>query len=146
MPEIRRILCPIDFSEFSARAFRHALSLAQHYRAKLFVQQIVELYGYPSAGFVASAELYEEFCQLLLHNAEEKLQDFVRNYADNDIQPERVVKLGIASDSILAFAEAQKTDLIVMGTHGRRGFDRVMLGSVDRTGHAKGFVPGPGSP
>jgi len=40
------------------------------------------------------------------------------------------VQQGTASDSILAFAEAQDTDLIVIGTHGRRGFDRLMLGSV----------------
>src|SRR5713101_4774279 len=141
MPEIRRILCPIDFSEFSVRGYRHALSLAQHYRAKLFVQHIVELYQYPSVGFVASAGLYEEFCQHLLHNAEEKLQEFVKNHADNDIQPERVVEQGIASDSILAFAEAQKTDLIVMGTHGRRGFDRLMLGSVTERVMRKASCP-----
>ena len=36
----------------------------------------------------------------------------------------------MAADSILALAEAQKVDLIVMGTHGRRGFDRLMVGSV----------------
>ncbi len=120
MPEIRRILCPVDFSEFSARAYRHALSLSQHYRAKLFVQHIVELYRYPSAGFAVSADSYDELCARLLHNAEEKLQEFVKNHADNDIQPEHVVEQGIASDCILAFAEAQKTDLIAMGTHGRR--------------------------
>ncbi len=130
MPEIRRILCPIDFSEFSVRAYRHALSLAQHYRAKLFVQHIVELWQIPSADFSVSVKVYDEFCQRLLFNAGEKLREFVKTHADNDIQPEVVVELGIASDSILALAEARKTDLIVMGTHGRRGFDRLMLGSV----------------
>jgi len=130
MPEIRRILCPIDFSEFSVSAYRHALSLARHYRAKLFVQHIVELSRYPSASFAVTAGLYREFCQCLLQNAEEELQEFVKSHADSDVQPERVVELGIAPDFILAFAEARNTDLIVMGTHGRRGFDRLMLGSV----------------
>ena len=49
--------------------------------------------------------------------------------------------LGIASDSILAFAEAQKTDVIVMGTHGRRGFDRLMLGSVTQRVMRKASCP-----
>jgi nucleotide-binding universal stress UspA family protein len=129
MPEIGRILCPIDFSEFSDIAFRYALSLAQHYRAKLFVQHVVELWRRPEASFVP-ARYYDDLRGRLLHNAEEKLQEFVKNRAHNDIQPERVVELETASDSILAFAEAQKTDMIVMGTHGRRGFDRLMLGSV----------------
>ncbi len=129
MLEIRRILCPIDFSEFSDTAFRYALSLTQHHRAKLFVQHVLELWRRPDVSFVP-ARYYDEFRGLLLHNAEEKLQEFVKNRTHNDIQPERVVELETASDSILAFAEAQKTDLIVIGTHGRRGFDRFMLGSV----------------
>jgi hypothetical protein len=71
MPEIRRILCPIDFSEFSVRAYCHALSLAEHYRAKLVAQHIVELWRYPSAGFAASAGLHEEFCRALHEKGKE---------------------------------------------------------------------------
>jgi len=47
MLEINLILCPIDFSEFSVRAYQHALSLAEHYRAKLVAQHVVELWRYP---------------------------------------------------------------------------------------------------
>jgi nucleotide-binding universal stress UspA family protein len=108
-------------------AFRHALSLAQHYRARLFVQHVVELWRYPEADFTP-ARYYDEFRGHLLHQGEEELQRFVKNNADNEIQPERVVGRGIAADSILALAEAQRVDLIVMGTHGRRGFDRLMVG------------------
>jgi hypothetical protein len=43
MLEIKLMLCPVDFSEFSVRAYRHALSLAEHYRSKLVVQHIVEV-------------------------------------------------------------------------------------------------------
>ena len=45
MIEIKLILCPLDFSEFSIRAYRHAVSLAEHYRAKLVAQHIVEIGG-----------------------------------------------------------------------------------------------------
>jgi nucleotide-binding universal stress UspA family protein len=54
----------------------------------------------------------------------------VKGHADGEIQPERMVGQGMSADSILALAEAQEVDLIVMGTHGRRGFDRLMVGSV----------------
>jgi nucleotide-binding universal stress UspA family protein len=129
MPELRRILCPTDFSEFSDLAFLYAQSLARHYRAKLFVQHVVELWRYPEASF-APARHYEEFWEHLLHKADEDLQGFAKNHADNEIRPERVAEQGVAADSILSFADAQKVDLIVMGTHGRRGFDRLMVGSV----------------
>ncbi len=130
MLEIKLILCPIDFSEFSVRAYRYALSLAQHYRAQVVAQHIVELWRYPSVGFVAYAHLYDEFCQALGQSGTEQLQQFVKNHTHDQIQPELVVHLGIAPDSILSFAQARKTDVIVMGTHGRRGYDHLMLGSV----------------
>lgn len=130
MLEVKLILCPIDFSEFSERAYRHALSLAEHYRAKVVALHVVELFRFPSAGFAASAGLYDEFCQAAREDGKEQLQEFVKNHTHDEIQPELVVHQGIASDSILAFAQAQKTDVIVMGTHGRRGYDRLMLGSV----------------
>jgi hypothetical protein len=60
----------------------------------------------------------------------EKLLEFVKNHTHDESQPEVVVHEGAAADSILSFAQAGKADLIVMGTHGRRGFDRVVLGSV----------------
>jgi len=128
--EMKFILCPIDFSEFSARAYDHALSLAEHYQAKLVAQHVVELWRYPSADFAASAGLYEEFCHALTESRKKQLQEFVKNHTHDEIQTELVVSQGMAPDSILSFAQAQKTDVIVMGTHGRRGYDRLMLGSV----------------
>jgi nucleotide-binding universal stress UspA family protein len=130
MLEVKLILCPIDFSEFSVRAYHHALSLAEHYRAKLVALHIVELFRFPSVGFAASAGLYDESCQAVRESGKEQLQEFVKNHTHDEIQPELVVHQGIAPDSILSFAQAQKTDVIVMGTHGRRGYDRLMLGSV----------------
>jgi nucleotide-binding universal stress UspA family protein len=128
--EIKLILCPIDFSEFSERAYQHALSLAEHYQAKLVAQHVVELWRHPSASFAASGGLYEEFRQVLRETGEDHLQQFAKSHPHAEIQPELVVHEGSAPDSILSFAQTQQADLIVMGTHGRRGFDHLMLGSV----------------
>ena len=125
--EINLILCPIDFSEFSISAYRYALSLAEHYQARLVVQHIVELWRHPSVGFVTSADLYEEFERTLRESGKEQLREFVKKHTYGEIQPELVMHEGFASDSILAFAQAQKTDVIVIGSHGRRGFDRLTL-------------------
>jgi nucleotide-binding universal stress UspA family protein len=130
MLEIKLILCPIDFSEFSIRAYHHALSLAEHYRAKLVAQHVVELSRYPYADYVASTGDYAEFCRALREAGKERLQEFVMKHTLGEIRPDLVVHEGVAPDSILSFAQVRKTDLIVMGTHGRRGYDRVVLGSV----------------
>jgi nucleotide-binding universal stress UspA family protein len=115
MLEIKLILCPIDFSEFSERAYLHALSVAEHYQARLVAQHVVELWRHPSASFAASGGLYEEFCEALRETGEEQLRQFAKNHTYDEIQPELVVHEGTAPDSILSFAQVQKADLIVMG-------------------------------
>ena len=130
MREIRRVLCPIDFSEFSMRSYRYALSIASHYRATLFVQHVIELWRYPYADFAASVASLDEFYRKLREGGEEQLQKFLKTCAHEEVQPEHVVQQGMAPDCILQLAEARQVDLIVMGTHGRRGFDRLMIGSV----------------
>lgn len=130
MLEIKVILCPVDFSEFSLRAYRHALSVALHYRAKLVALHIVELWRYPSLSFVPSGKLYDETCQAFCKQGEQELQEFVRSSTADEHLPELVVELGNAADTILTFAARLRADTVVMGTHGRRGYDRLMLGSV----------------
>jgi len=129
-PEIKLIVCPIDFSEFSARAYDHAVSLAEHYQAKLMAVHIVELWQHPSLGFAATVETYEAYCQDLRVDAQSRLREFLKNHAHDGVLPELSIQQGTAPDSILSFAHVRKADLIVMGLHGRRGLDRLMLGSV----------------
>src|SRR5258708_40309002 len=100
--KIERILCPVDFSEFSVAAYGCASSLAQLYGAKLFVQHVVEMWRHPSAYFSVRVDLYAEFSQLFLTRAEEELQTFVRSHAQNGVRPETVIREGLATDSILS--------------------------------------------
>jgi len=130
MLEIKSIVCPVDFSDFSARAYHHALSLAEHYRAKLVAQHTIELAHYPYADYAASAGDYEGFTRAMREGGKEQLREFVKKHAQGEIQPELVVSQGAAPDCILSFAKERKMDLIVMGTHGRRGLDRLMLGTT----------------
>lgn len=130
MLEIKLIVCPVDFSEFSTRAYRHALSVAEHYRAKLVAQHVVELSRYPYAEYGACEGDYAGFERALREGGEEQLREFLKTQSHDQIQPEGVVQQGAAPDCILSYAQKHKADLIVMGTHGRRGYDRLVLGSV----------------
>src|SRR5262249_39190278 len=122
MVENKLILCPIDFSEFAARAYHHALSLAEHYRARLVVQHVVDLWRYPSAGFAGSVELYDDFCRSLCETGKKKLQEFVKDTGHDRIQPELAVQSGSdASESVLSFAQEQKADVIVLVRTGWTG-------------------------
>jgi len=141
MLEIKLILCPVDFSEFSVRAYHYALSLAEHYGAKVVAQHIVELSRYPYADYVASTGDYAEFSRILREGGQQRLQAFVKTHSHEAIQPELVVHEGTAPDCILSFAQKHNADLIVIGTHGRRGYDRVVLGSVTNRVMRKASCP-----
>jgi nucleotide-binding universal stress UspA family protein len=129
MPQIKRILCPVDFSKSSARAYDSAQSLARYYRAKLFLQHVVD-FTLPSYAYYADAVYIGELFQTIRDDARKKLQDFAKLHTRTGVQPECFVQEGAVTDSILSLAAAQKVDLIVMGTHGLKGVDRVALGSV----------------
>jgi len=129
MPKIERILCPIDFSEFSERAYDYAQSLAWHYKATLFLQHVIDSLT-PYYPYQAYPDAYNEMCRMVRAGAERQLQEFVEKHARHGIQPQCKVEDGIATDLILSFADAQAVNLIVMGTHGLRGIDHLVLGSV----------------
>jgi len=129
MPQIKRILCPIDFSESSEMAYDYAQSLAWHYKATLFLQHVIDSL-IPYYPYHAFPDAYNEMCQNLRASAERQLQEFAEKHARHGILPQCKVGDGAAKDLILGFAEAQAMNLIVMGTHGLRGIDHLVLGSV----------------
>lgn len=128
--QLKSILCPIDFSEFSVSAFEYALSLAEYYQSRLVALHIVELWKYPFADYAAYETDFAKASEAIEEGGEQRLREFVNKYSAKANQPELVVLQGNASDCILSLAQAENTEGIVMGTHGRRGFDRLVLGST----------------
>jgi nucleotide-binding universal stress UspA family protein len=127
--KLERILCPLDFSEFSARAFDYAKSLARHYKSRLLVEHVVPLVfsAYPS---YVNPEVTDKVSRGLSAFAREQLTEFEGKHSGEGIAIESFLHEGEVTDTILAFAQAQAVDLIVMGTHGRHGLDHILLGSA----------------
>ena len=127
--ELKSILCPIDFSDFSAAAYQHALSLAEYYKARIVALHVVELWKYPFADYAGQEADYGKFSKMMSEGGEMQLHRFTQQYSVGRIQPELVVDQGNAPRCILSFAQKENIEGIVMGTHGRSGFDRLVLGS-----------------
>jgi len=127
--ELKSILCPIDFSDFSAAAYQHALSLAEYYKARIVALHVVELWKYPFADYAGQEADYGKFSEMMSEGGEMQLHRFTQQYSVGRIQPELVVDQGNAPRCILSFAQKENIEGIVMGTHGRSGFDRLVLGS-----------------
>jgi len=129
MPHIERILCPVDFSEFSETAYEYAQSLACHYNATLYLLHVMDSLE-PYRCCYAFPEGYDEALLGMRAAAQQQLQEFAETHSQHLVKPRCTVIDGVATDLILHFAEQREVSLIVMGTHGARGFDRLVLGAV----------------
>ena len=125
----RRILAATDFSAHSEKALRRADELAKEYGASLSIIHVLEHLGnYYSHDFLlVPPDQYNEADQRLFKNSEKRLDDIKEKLGLQDASSE--VLWGTPKTTILSYAEAQKTDLIVMGSHGRRGLSR-LIGST----------------
>lgn len=126
MLKLERILCPIDFSEASAKAYDYAYSIALHYNATLYLQHTVELLARAYPYFTFPDTLYED----MTRSAEQRLGDMISDSSRKGVQTKMAVQTGFPADAILAFAKDRDMDMIVMSTHGRRALDRLIMGSV----------------
>jgi nucleotide-binding universal stress UspA family protein len=129
MIEIRRILCPVDFSDFSRRALDHAIAIAKWYQSTITLLHVHVLpvpYGAGQGVVPPPSTLTPETRKALLGD----LERFSGSASAAGIPVECEIVEGPISPAILAKAEALPADLLVMGTHGRSGFERFVLGSV----------------
>ena len=126
----RRILVPVDGSATSARGVAEAIKLAQDARAKLLLLHVVEQYailGIPDAGASIGPVL-----DTLKRAGRSTLEKMERSARRQGARPEtRLVEdfSGRVANAIVDQAKRWRAQVIVMGTHGRRGLDRVFLGS-----------------
>ncbi len=129
--EIKRILCPTDFSESAEHALQYALSLAGVYEAEIELLHVTELPAYPlndelGSGPFDAAEIVKELETIAKKRISEKMDELRAVY------PKVIGKVtgGTPFLEIIRTARDDKADLIVMGTHGRSGLVHVMMGSV----------------
>jgi nucleotide-binding universal stress UspA family protein len=132
MVDINRILCPVDFSESSERAFEHAVAIARWYKSAITLLHIVDVRLQTPVG-LPLAPIALAPAALPLTAREQitgELQRLVAAAAARDVAIETIVRDGRPDTAILELAAMLRADLLVMGTHGRSGFDRLVMGSV----------------
>ena len=122
----KRILVPTDGSEFAKKAQKHALFLAEACGAELIAVSVTE------NNFVNGLPLDDEVYQLnqiLNERSKENLDEFDK-LNENNLKITHVIREGSPANVILEVAKDEDVDLIVMGSSGKSGFDRFIMGSV----------------
>ncbi|AEH44934.1 UspA domain-containing protein [Thermodesulfatator indicus DSM 15286] len=128
MAEIKSILFPTDFTEASLKVIPYAKYLTEKFGAKLTVLFVVEeLSKY--ANFYVPHSALDNLEQELMEHAQKKLTSFIEEHFE-DFPVEPLVRRGEIAEEIAKVAEEKETGLILMATHGRKGLEKILIGSV----------------
>jgi nucleotide-binding universal stress UspA family protein len=127
MLRLKTILVPVDFSMASERALKYAISLASADTTVVVLHVYnVPVYNFPEGAILASPDLATR----LSAGAQVQLDNMLDLFAESGAKLQASLREGTARDEILAAAKSVDADLIVLGTHGRSGIRRALLGSV----------------
>jgi nucleotide-binding universal stress UspA family protein len=133
MRKLKKILYPTDFSRCAEQALTHAVHFAEQYGAQLHMLHAVILHAYdPNNPEMVFPSLEDEDLRRQLNElAGEKMRAVAAAHGAEGLVVRHVEDRGISAAAvILDYAERNDMDLIVMGTHGRRGLSHMLLGSV----------------
>jgi universal stress protein A len=124
----KKIVCPVDFSEFTQEIVASAVDIARKYGAELHLLHVIPNLNYftPYESFLTPENLVA-----IEHNIEKEVDgDFARIIKKLDMPVKKVVKTGVTFVEIIDYVKEQGIDLVVMGTHGRSGIEHILIGSV----------------
>jgi len=123
----KKILIPTDNSKVSIEAARHGLEIAKLMNSKVYVIYVVDIMpfiGLPTEGF------WETMREVLEEEGKEAFRKIEKMAEEVGVEVTTEILEGSPAEEIVRYAEKKGIDLIVMGTSGKSGIDRLLLGSV----------------
>lgn len=129
MHDFKKILFPVDLSESSVKIVPFVKSLASRYDARLHLLFVARVFDYFTSMYVPHPSV-SQFEKEVIEGAEKRLYEFADESFKDLPGAKTQVVAGDPSEEILNYIGAHGIDLVVMGTHGRKGIDKVIFGSV----------------
>ena len=126
MIKIKKILAPTDFSPSSESAIDYAETFAKRFEAEIVLIHVIESPAYS----VTDTLILVNHEAALKATAEALMENLYKACLEKGLSATTRVISGTPYREIIKEAEAEKVDLIIMGTHGRTGVERLLLGSV----------------
>jgi nucleotide-binding universal stress UspA family protein len=131
--QLRNVLIATDFSDCSQRALVHAVAAAHHYGSTLHLVHVVPPGPFsfsPAEGYMGVPNAIGHAIELARSDAQALVADVLRRFHCEDLKYRTWVHPGAVGETLCAMIENEHIDLAVVGTHGRTGLRKIVLGSV----------------
>ena len=126
-----KILHATDYSKASAPALDEAVALAKQNRAELLVLHVIDpVTPYVTGDDIGGAELYMKLEETTKQEAETSMKKLMEELRKLKVNAKSLLVRGTAADQIVRAAKSRRANLIVIGTHGRTGLSKLLMGSV----------------
>ncbi|HSP88099.1 MAG TPA: universal stress protein [Ignavibacteriaceae bacterium] len=128
-PNIKKVLVPIDFSDYSKSSLKYAVNYAKHFNASLVIVYVIEPVIYPpdfSMGQIAIPTPGLEMDK----RAEEELNKLAEKEIPAGLSVKKIIKSGKPFVEIIETAAEEDVDLIIIATHGHSGVEHILFGST----------------
>lgn len=141
MIEFKRILFPVDLTTNSAKIFPYVLSISTKYESKICLLHVVEDFAKWGGGIYIPHIPLDQYREEALKGAGKALDRICEEQFKGYKGFEKKIVYGDPAPEILKAVESEGADLIVMATHGRKGLEQVLFGSVARNVVRRSTVP-----
>lgn len=135
----KKILFPADLSEVSPKIAPYVKEVASKFSAEVHIVFVARILQHFTSIYVPHPSV-RNFEAEIVKGAEKKLGEFVEEHF-RGVSPKAKVVLGDAAEEILNYVRSEGIDLIIMGTHGRKGLEKIVFGSVAERVVQKSPVP-----
>lgn len=129
MVQMKKILVPVDFSDYSKHALKYAVEFAKQFDAELILISVIEPMIYP-ADFSMGQVAIPATDQNLSERVEEELKNLDEKEIAGQVKSKRIIKSGKPFYEINETAREEDADLIIIATHGHTGVEHLLFGST----------------
>lgn len=130
MIKLKKILFPTDFSESSLDALRYAIVFSKEFQAKLYILHVINEKIFSEGLSLPRVVSVEEMEKEMTEEADKQLRLLIREENGEGIVRETATRRGTPFLEIIRFSKENDIDLIIIGTHGRSGFEHILFGST----------------
>ena len=129
MKKFNRVLFPVDFSESADKIVPYVQAVAERFGSQIHILFAARVFDHFTSIYVPHPSI-NKFEKELIDGAEKRLYEFVDQHFKEFPHTKTAVVAGDPSEEILNYIKAHEIDLVIMGTHGRKGMDKIIFGSV----------------